>query len=181
MRWNNDGYCYVGNSLSQKVQIANYSDIQTVKAGNLIKYQYSGTFTVPSESPVFVPINQQLSYGYIYIVVSMSIILSVAQSATITLCNGASTSNYQQIAAVTSTGSNITQINICWGSMNNIVDVFTGNNPTIITLPSTQWFLYNGYPYSQTHQCSITYTSYYITFWQKDLFRFTLLLTNQFV
>ena len=30
-RWNNDGYVYIGNSLSQLIKIANYSDFQEVK------------------------------------------------------------------------------------------------------------------------------------------------------
>ena len=41
IRWNNDGYMYVGNSNNQLVKLANYTDITNIKQA--IIGQYTGT------------------------------------------------------------------------------------------------------------------------------------------
>lgn len=56
-RWNNDGYVYIGNSLSQLIKIANYSDISY--GGQHLQYHmFSQEYDLSSQMPT-VGVNKQ--------------------------------------------------------------------------------------------------------------------------
>lgn len=58
IRWNNDGYTYIGNSNNQLVKLANYSDVTNIKQP--IVGQYTGT----SEEKQYITLGFQPSYVF---------------------------------------------------------------------------------------------------------------------
>lgn len=63
IRWNNDGYMYVGNSNNQLVRLANYTDVTNIKQA--VTGQYTGSSNSINNSGRDITLGFQPSYIFV--------------------------------------------------------------------------------------------------------------------
>ena len=150
---------YIGNSDNLPVQLANYNDIANLIGKNaLTKYVYSGTFTVQKETIVPVPINQNNESELMFIHIIMTKISG--SSGSVTLYNNSDNTISKFVGLCSVDASNSTpQTSFLIGAKTYRYSSNTSNNPLIMR--GTNYFLYNGYMYSDVMTVSISYTAYF--------------------